>query len=184
MKKLFPLLLLLLSFSAIAQEEYRFDQKFKEADQAFSEVVRIAARKARDETNAMPHVIAFEKQLQEDLNEIQRKVLDPLNPSGYVEVSVNASVVEIFNGSALVVSREFAKHFKVNTSALQRGWEYYFRLKVNISEKEKIHCTGCTGVLEAVIVGYSISPEQAKRNILAISQPEEGLGYDRSPRHH
>ncbi|MDT0643686.1 hypothetical protein RM553_12660 [Zunongwangia sp. F363] len=163
MKKLFTLLFVFISFSSFSQEENRFAQ---------------AAKEAAEIAEQQPEVIAFEKRLQEDLAEIREISEDP----EYIEIKVTASVLEIFNGSALVVSSDYAKHFKVNTAALQKGWEYFFRLRVNASDKKLKHCSGCTGILDAEIIGYSISPGQAKRNILQISE-DQGEGYSRSPRY-
>ncbi|MGB7841145.1 MAG: hypothetical protein WBL21_00030 [Salinimicrobium sp.] len=164
MKKLFFFAALLLTtFTITAQSKYA---------KAFAE--------AAAKTDSMPEVIAFKQQLKADLDELRESQSAILqNTSDLKEITVFASVLEINQKTAIVVSRRFGKHYEVNTTALQKGYEYRFRILVSPEDQKLIHCSGCTGILPAKIVGYSISEAQAKRNAVRVDR----IGYDRNPRY-
>lgn len=80
------------------------------------------------------------------------------------------------------VTADYSKHLKIDKTGLELGKEYRFRLIVSEIEKNEKWCSGCTGVLKAKVIGYSITARQAKRDANAVDNIQ--LGYSKSPRHH
>ena len=143
-----------------------------------------AAEEAAAAADTSAEVIAFKKHLQADMDELRESQAAILQDnSNLKEITVFASVLEIHEKTAVVVSRRYAKHFEVNTNALQKGYEYRFRILVNAEDQKLIHCSGCTGILPAKIVGYSISEAQARKNALKVDRIDSSPGYSRSPRY-
>ncbi|MDT0689378.1 hypothetical protein RM549_06245 [Salegentibacter sp. F188] len=216
MKK-FPLFLLLLSFSAFAQEENRFDQPFEKADIAFTNsltevpgaspaavnaVLKFmeenkysgAAKEAAELTDQQPEVKAFEKQLQEDLNEIQRKVLDPLNKETDIDTITTLFRVVFINGeSAKITSSAGGKNFKISVNpeinpfgyVLAVDREYTISIEVDKNLMYDLQTRGQTGTVEARMLWFAVSKYQLGRDVRQMQEyMEEEPGYDRSPRHH
>lgn len=98
------------------------------------------------------------------------------------EITVIGSVYEIDGELAEITTTNFSKHLKIDAETLEVGKEYRFRLMVSEIEKNEKWCSGCTGVLRAQIIGYSLTPRQVKKDALAVDKIP--IGYSKSPRHH
>jgi hypothetical protein len=110
--------------------------------------------------------------------------MDTVRQSDTIEVV--AEVKLIFEGRALIASRNFGKTFIVRSSyvdyyqiedewytqevPLYEGREYKFQLKVSSLLRERLHCSGCTGNLPAVILDCTESTHQSKRNMLRFNK--------------
>lgn len=110
------------------------------------------------------------------------KRIDMINKSrNEKQITVVAEVKIIFQGRALLASRNYGKTFitkdfyyrsvkqangewKRFETPLIQGREYVFQLLISETLRRKLHCAGCTGNLPAAIVDAEESELQAKRN--------------------
>lgn len=89
-----------------------------------------------------------------------------------MEFKVPATVKVIAGDSAYVMSRNYGKTFVIAKDSkssfpiyLVLGREYSFKLVVDKDLRERLHCSGCTGNLPAVVKDYVTSSFQNSRDI-------------------
>lgn len=99
-----------------------------------------------------------------------------------VEIIIPATVLEIHGKDAVIVSRNYGKHFLISSGGLTVGKEYKFKLSFLKELRELYHCSGCTGILPAKRLGYAYTERQARLDAQQL-QDDPGGGYSRSPRY-
>ena len=112
----------------------------------------------------------------------QKSKKEPVKDS--VTISIPATVVLNHEGKMLITDRYNKRHFEIkSTRKVSLGKEYEFILKFKISDRQKNHCIGCTGILPATLIDFTITPYQAKLDQARIRDALHNKGYDKSPRY-
>lgn len=193
MKKLFSILIIsLVALSSYGQN--RFSEKFADADLAFNleeNKYQEAATKAAISTNSQPEIIAFEKELYEDLQEFRNNI-DPFSEPQIDTLTTNFRVVDISGDSAKIMTTHGSRFYvasatpEINPFGYVLEVEREFTIAIEV-DKDLIYqkqTRGQTGIVPARIIWFTVSPDQLKRDQLQIKKYlEEEPGYDRSPRY-
>lgn len=112
----------------------------------------------------------------------QKSKNEPVKDS--VTISIPATVVLNHQGKILITDRYNKKHFEItSTREVSQGKEYEFILQFKISDRQKYHCIGCTGILPAKLIDFTITPYQAKLDQARIRDALHNKGYNKSPRY-
>ena len=112
----------------------------------------------------------------------QKSTKEPVKDS--VTISIPATVVLNHHGKMLITDRYNKRHFEIqSTREISQGKEYEFILQFKISDRQKKHCIGCTGILPATLIGFTITPYQAKLDQARIRDALRNKGNNKSPRY-